>query len=61
MSVNGSGPVKGRSSSMISSWHFGGAQVGLADGSVRFMNKNIDAVVLKNLMTKSGGEQIEEW
>jgi hypothetical protein len=35
--------------------------VGLADGSVRFMNKNIDAVVLKNLMTKSGGEQIEEW
>ena len=60
-SVNGPGPVKGRSNSMISSWHLGGAQVGLADGSVRFMDKNIDAVVLRNLMTKSGGEQIEEW
>ena len=60
-SVNGPGTVKGKSSSMISSWHFGGAQVGLADGSVRFMDKNIDAVVLRNLITKSGGEQIEEW
>ena len=59
--VNGPGAVKGRSSSMISSWHFGGAQVGLADGSVRFVDKNIDAVVLKNLMTKAGGEHIEEW
>lgn len=61
VSVNGPGTIKGRSSSMISSWHFGGAQVGLADGSVRFMDKNIDTVVLKNLMTKAGGEQIEEW
>jgi prepilin-type processing-associated H-X9-DG protein len=59
--VNGPGAVKGRSSSMISSWHPGGAQVGLADGSVRFVDKNIDAVVLKNLMTKAGGEDIEEW
>ena len=46
---------------MISSWHYGGAQVGLADGSVRFMDKNVDAAVLKNLMTKDGGEPIEEW
>lgn len=46
---------------MISSWHFGGAQAALADGSVRFINTNIDAVVLKNLMTKAGGERIEEW
>lgn len=61
ISVNGPGPVKGRSDSMISSWHYGGAQVGLADGSVRFMDKNIDAAVLKNLMTKDGGEPIEEW
>lgn len=61
VSVNGPGPVKGRSSSMISSWHFGGAQVGLADGSVRFIDKNIDATVLRNLMTKAGGERIEEW
>ena len=61
ISVNGPGAVKGRSSSLISSWHFGGAQAGLADGSVRFIDKNIDAVVLKNLMTKAGGEKIEEW
>ncbi len=61
VSVNGPGPVKGRSSSMISSWHFGGAQAGFADGSVRYINKDIDAVVLKNLMTKAGGEDTEEW
>lgn len=61
VSVNGPGPVKGRSGSMISSWHYRGAQVGLADGSARFIDKNIDAVVLRNLMTKAGGEDIEEW
>jgi hypothetical protein len=61
VSLNGPGPVKGRSDSMISSWHYEGAQVGLADGSVRFLDKNIDVVVLKSLMTKDGGERIEEW
>lgn len=61
VSVNGRGPVKGRSNSMISSWHSGGAQVGLADGSVRFINTNMDPNVVKNLMTRDGGEDIEEW
>jgi hypothetical protein len=59
--VNGPGPVKGRSNSMISSWHLAGAQVGFSDGSVRFVGTNIDAGVLRNLMTKDGGEHIEEW
>jgi prepilin-type processing-associated H-X9-DG protein len=46
---------------MISSWHYDGAQVGFADGSVRFINTNVDAGVLKKLMTKDGGEDIEAW
>ncbi len=60
-SVNGPGPAKGLSTSMISSWHSGGAQACLADGSVRFIDANIDHGVLQNLMTRAGGEDIEEW
>lgn len=36
--------------------HPGGFQVGIADGSVRFITKNIDPNMLKALLTRAGGE-----
>ncbi len=60
-SVNAPGPVKGMSGSMTSSWYFAGSQVCLADGSVRFIDTRIDPRVMQALITKDGGEEIEEW
>ncbi len=45
----------------IRSWHEGGAQVGLADGSVRFISSNIDTNTFKALGTIRGGEVIGEF
>ena len=61
ISVNGPGTAKGRSESIISSWHFGGAQVGLADGSVRFMNSRMDPAVLNSVLSMNGNEEVVEW
>ncbi|MCA9013152.1 MAG: DUF1559 domain-containing protein [Planctomycetaceae bacterium] len=56
VSVNGPGTIKGQSGSMISSWHYGGAQVLLADGSSRFLKSTIDVNVLRSLLTEDGGD-----
>lgn len=37
----------------------GGVQVMMADGSVRFLAKDIDPAVLEKLATKAGGEEVE--
>ena len=47
--------------SEVFSFHTGGAQVGLADGSVRFISENVDARVFVNACTRSGGEVIGEF
>ncbi len=41
--------------------HTGGVQVGLVDGSVRFVNDSIDLVLWRALATRSGGEVIGEY
>lgn len=56
ITINGPGKQAGRSSSPISSWHNGGAQVLLGDGAVRFLSENTDPAVLRALMTADGGE-----
>ena len=43
------------------SWHPGGAQFSLADGSVRFISNNIDQNVFQYLGTVAGGEVIGEF
>ncbi|MFY9255909.1 MAG: DUF1559 domain-containing protein [Fuerstiella sp.] len=48
------------SDSVLSSYHRGGAQALLADGSVRFVSQNIDPQVLQALVTKAGGEELPE-
>jgi prepilin-type N-terminal cleavage/methylation domain-containing protein len=41
--------------------HTGGVQMGLGDGSVRFVNENIDHALLDALATRAGGETIGEY
>ena len=61
ISVNGPGSAIGLSDSMLSSWHTGGAQVLLADGSVRFVSESIEPDILRGLLTKNGGEPTGEF
>ncbi|WP_437194277.1 DUF1559 family PulG-like putative transporter [Planctomicrobium sp. SH527] len=43
------------------SQHTGGANFSLADGSVRFLSRNMSLDILKNLSTRDGGEVIGEF
>jgi hypothetical protein len=43
------------------SFHAGGAQFGLGDGSVRFLSENIDPEVLKNLGNRADGAIIGDF
>ena len=43
----------------IYSFHTGGANVGFADGSVRFIRDSIPIEVLATMITKGGGEIID--
>jgi len=38
------------------SWHPGGVEVGMADGSVRFVSDGIEATVFQEVGTRAGGE-----
>ena len=40
----------------FSSWHPGGANFAVADGSVHYLNENIDQAVLESLATREGKE-----
>jgi prepilin-type N-terminal cleavage/methylation domain-containing protein/prepilin-type processing-associated H-X9-DG protein len=43
------------------SYHNGGANVGLADGSVQFLSNNIDVATLRALHSCNGGEVVSEF
>jgi prepilin-type N-terminal cleavage/methylation domain-containing protein len=43
------------------SYHTGGVQVCLADGSVRFISENIDFVLFQNVGSSNGGETLGEF
>lgn len=61
ISVNGPGSRNGQSDSLISSWHKGGAQVLLADGSASFLSDAIDPKILRSLLTKGAGDDAGGW
>ena len=42
----------------VFSFHEGGANVGLADGSVRFLAESVDQGTLNALATRSGGDTV---
>jgi prepilin-type processing-associated H-X9-DG protein len=43
------------------SWHTGGAQVLMADGSVRLFSDNIDANLHRAVHSRNGGEVVGEF
>jgi len=45
----------------VGSNHTGGMNVGLCDGSVRFITETIDRTILRALGTKAGGESANPW
>lgn len=57
--------LSGKNQNMVtagfSSWHTGGCQMVLADGTVRFVSENIDPTIYTNLMRRSDGETLGEF
>ncbi len=45
----------------FSSWHTGGLQAVLGDGTVRFLSENIDSTIYENLSRKSDGKTLGEF
>jgi prepilin-type N-terminal cleavage/methylation domain-containing protein len=45
----------------ISSTHTGGAQILMADGTVRFLSENIGVTVLQAIATRAAGDQVGEF
>ena len=43
------------------SYHIGGAQYTLCDGSVRFISENVDLNLYRSLGTRAGGEVVGEY
>jgi hypothetical protein len=54
--VNLKGAAHGESTGIASGHHLGGCYGVFADGSVRFLSKNIDPKILGKLLTADGGE-----
>ncbi len=50
----------GKGLGMFGSNYFGGANIVMADGAVRFLSENIDPAVLKALSTPNGGETVRD-
>jgi hypothetical protein len=46
---------------IFSSWHIGGAQFCLGDGSVRFVNENINLATYRNLGARNDGAALGEF
>lgn len=61
VAVNLRGDQRFESPAMASSLHVGGANVLMADGSVRFVSQNIKQQTLQALVTADGGETVGDW
>lgn len=59
--IYGSCGINCTNKSELYSWHTGGVQAALADGSGRFVSENIDAGVLAAICTRAGGEVVSEF
>jgi hypothetical protein len=61
LGVTLSGENRGTVTAGFSSWHTGGCQMVLGDGTVRFISENIDSTVYTNLMRRSDGATLGEF
>ncbi|HIE95480.1 MAG TPA: DUF1559 domain-containing protein, partial [Fuerstia sp.] len=46
---------------IINSFHTGGIQVGLGDGSIRFVSENLDFGTLQKMCSMNDGETLGEF
>lgn len=44
-----------------SSWHTGGIHILMGDGAVRFVNSTIDLAIWRALLTRDGGETLNDF
>jgi hypothetical protein len=61
LGINVDGEHLGESPGFASSYHTGGFQTTMADGSVHFISENIEPEVLKALTTADSGDAINEF
>ncbi len=59
--MNAPGKELGRSEGALSSFHTGGIQALMGDGSVHYVSENMDKDVLKALSTASGGDVVGDF
>lgn len=59
--IGGRGMINATNVSEVYGFHTGGAHVGLADGSVRFISENVDWVLFGALVTRAGGEVVGDF
>jgi prepilin-type N-terminal cleavage/methylation domain-containing protein/prepilin-type processing-associated H-X9-DG protein len=59
--IGGRGMINATNVSEVYSFHMGGANVTMADGSVRFISENVDWVTFGALCTRAGGETLGEF
>ena len=64
--INGPGTIPGDGTYQVGDWgfssyHVGGCHFLMVDGSTQFVPELIDAVVLKNITTRAGGEVATDW
>lgn len=57
--INAPGDALHQSNGVMSSYHFGGAQVLLGDGSVRYIGEQLEPELLRQLMTRDGNSHGE--
>jgi prepilin-type N-terminal cleavage/methylation domain-containing protein/prepilin-type processing-associated H-X9-DG protein len=51
-------PINGGAEEAAGSWHPGGAQFLMGDGSVQFLSENMDMATYRALSTRNGGEAV---
>lgn len=61
IAAEGNDPINGGSEEAAGSWHAGGAQFLMGDGSVRFLSENMDMPTYQGLSTRAGGEVLGDF
>ncbi|PQO45816.1 DUF1559 domain-containing protein [Blastopirellula marina] len=61
IAAEGNDPINGGAEEAAGSWHTGGANFCMGDGSVRFLSENMDMATYQGLSTRAGGETLGEF